>query len=443
MKFPDRILLLYGYHRGTTAHAVERALRTRCEVFAVGPGHPETETSMECGPVAALDEILGRLKGRFQPEVLFVLESGKRFFPHGLADAPLPCWYYAIDPHFNLPWQREYAKLFDQVFVTFRQYLDEFKMLGHSGIHWLAHGFDHRFYRDHRLERTLDVAFVGDMDPERRPQRMKLINALGESGLNTHFTSGIWNEEVARLYSRSRMVFNDNDQQVLNPRNFEGSACGAVVLANSAVDLETFFTPGQDLLLYADPRDLVKQARQLAADPARWQALSARARDTAARNSWERRIETLAELVDAWQPPAQSPFQRSDRIKAHAFTYFHRGLSGQTILLLDQLQREVGADPEIHLIKAMAYLAHEKHPAAAEELFQLLEADPPPALLQQVGEILVSTFTEAHHRRGALLLARVLPNPTLDQKRRLTRLLTQGGVPLPDDLASRLAPMAT
>ncbi|MBF0154064.1 MAG: glycosyltransferase [Magnetococcales bacterium] len=443
MKFPERILLLYGYHRGTTASLLDKALRRQVAVFSMGPGHVTTETSLGCDPTTAIQEILTTLASQdppFQPEVILVIESGVKFFPEGLEESPVPCWYYSLDAHFNLHWQVEYAKLFDAVFVSFQQYLTSFLKAGNRSVHWLPHGFDADHYRDYGTPRDVDVAFVGDMNPEKRPQRVKYLNALKEAGFQTLFTEGIWNEEVARLYSRSRLVFNDNDAQVFNPRNFEGSACGAVVLANPAISLEEFFTPGKDILIYHDSGELLRSCREVLRHPDRWQEIARQAKRTAAANSWDVRVVRLMEIVSGLLDDKQTTFSQPDRIKAHAFVYFHRGLPGQTIALLDRLQQDGFRDMEIFLMKALAYMSHDFYDAAAKELFALLELTPPPDpnYLQQIGDVLIGTFERTRHVPGAMRTAMVLSHMSFSQQQRLARIVAEARVDLPRNVAEKL-----
>ncbi|MBF0285628.1 MAG: glycosyltransferase [Magnetococcales bacterium] len=430
------VLLLYGHHRGTTASFIQRGLeRLGVGCFAVGPGHAEGPRSFPCGPAASLTTILARLQGRFRPSRIWVLESGVKFFPSGLESSPLPCWYYAIDPHFNLGWQVEYAKLFDAVLVSFRQYLPAFERSGHPRVHWLPHGYDSDYYRDHHLERTLDLAFVGDMDPIKRPQRQERLQALEASGLSCRFTRGIWNEEVARLYSTSRMVFNDNDSQVLNPRNFEGAACGAVVLANPAWDLDAFFRLGEEILLHHSTAELLEQARALAGDEVRRKRLAEAGRAAAQRCAWEHRLEDLQTAARTWDSPSPPhPWGRNERRRAQAFVYLQRGLPGECLRLLEQLQTEEGPDGEGLLTKALAYLSHGFPADAAREFLALLRLEPPPdpSLLSSVAEPMLLAFEQgdpAHAREAAeRLLARL---PALDPRlrARIQRLL--GGTPTP------------
>lgn len=422
---PPPLLLLYGYHEGTTGSLVERGLRANgVPCFAVGPGHPEGETSFPCGNATPLGEILETLRGRFEPTGILVMESGVKFFPMGLETSPLPLWYYAIDSHFNLPWQLEYIKLFDGVLVAFRQYIPSFQQTGHPSLHWLPHAFDQTFYQDYGLEREIDVAFVGDMDPDNRPQRVALLRALEASGLTVHFTRGIWNEAVGRLYSRARLVFNDNDHGVFNPRNFEASACGAVVLSNPAHDLEHFFRPGEEILIYHDADELVAHARNALADPARWRQWSANAKAVAARHTWTRRVEHLLGALAT--PPTPSPFSLTEKLKAHAHVYLQRGLPGRTVEITDHLIARGGADAETWLIKTLAYYQNGFLREAAESLRGLLAGVPAPPLLASLGELMTTIFEQAGDGLGAQHLLEQWADAPQSLRIRLGRLIHPG-----------------
>lgn len=427
----DNLLMLYGYHRGTTASFLERALRRHIQVMAVGPGHAATAHGFSCGSHDHLQHILNQLPRGFQPDAILVVESGVKFFPDGLTQRSLPCWYYSIDPHFNLEWHLEYAKLFDAVWVSFRQYMDDFKdRIRHPSVYGLPHGYDREFYRDHGVPRDIDIAFVGDRHPSLRPERERYLQALEGAGWRTVFTRDIWNEDVAALYSRSRVVFNENAHGVLNPRNFEASACGAVVLANPAVDLETFFTPGEDILIYNDVNELLVQAGDLLQDPHRRQRLSRQAKSVASRHTWDQRVLDFLATANALltDSPPNDPegeawgvcrgnglvkdlgagflggmgisarcYPLEERIKAHAMVYFKRGLPGKAVELLERLPWRQTADIEVPMMLAMIYRQH-GYPVEAAQAFTallLMEPPPPQSLLPKIAESMIQTFEQA------------------------------------------------
>ncbi|MEG3638398.1 CgeB family protein [Magnetococcus sp. PR-3] len=410
----SRLLLLYGYHYGTTASFVEQSLRKIFQVCAVGVGHERCQEPgwrAGCETATSVQEILQRLPEGFQPDAIFVMESGQKFFPSGLMEAPCPCWYYSIDPHFNGGWQQEYAKLFDRIFVSFKQYIPLFEKVGHPSVQWLPHAYDHHVYRPYpEHERNLDIVFVGDMDPEKRPERVALLQALEQAGLKTHFTQGIWREEVAKLFSCSKLVFNQNHHGVFNPRNFEGSSCGSVVVTNMAESLTDFFTPDEDILIYEDAESLVAQVKAVLADPSRLAWLSCGAARVVEKNSWDKRMEQL--LNDIQQPttPISTCFTAYEQTKADAMVFSDRELPGKALQQLNQMEWQAHRDFEVPIFKAAIYAKYAYKEPLATVLVELLMVESPPlSLLEPMMNLMVNLFCELKHRTGAQLLLHHYP----------------------------------
>jgi tetratricopeptide (TPR) repeat protein len=287
------------------------------------------------------------------PDLIFQIECGTvKFFPRDLERVSIPKAFYAIDPHYNSHWHKYYLGVFDTVFVSFAQYLDEYRAIN-PNTHHLPHAHDADSYHEFPGMRDLDVVFVGHVDPECRPQRSRLLDALKDR-FSVTIRSGIWNEEVAKLYSRAKIVFNDNDQGVLNPRNFEAMACGALLVTNPAVGLEELFEDRRDLVVYHDVDELVRLVdHYLKADAERERIAVGGRERTGARHSWRTRIKTcyaeLERLIES-RPAGEptTPLQRRgpDLLGELALVYYHRELPGDAIKLFEELLTHKPDDPE-------------------------------------------------------------------------------------------------
>ncbi len=81
--------------------------------------------------------------------------------------------------------------------------------------------------------------------------------------------------ETAETYNGARVVinmhrahddetFNNNSANIpavsLNPRTFEISGCGTLQLSDIRDDMEQFYTPGEEIVTYASPQELIEKA---------------------------------------------------------------------------------------------------------------------------------------------------------------------------------------
>ena len=75
---------------------------------------------------------------------------------------------------------------------------------GHLQARWLPLGFNPSLHRRHELPKAYDVAFVGNTGS---PERASLLSQIAQRYPN-HFLGTAYGEEMARVYSQARVVFN-------------------------------------------------------------------------------------------------------------------------------------------------------------------------------------------------------------------------------------------
>jgi len=198
---------------------------------------------------------------RYDSNLIVVHETlGVRQLPHGIERAAVPTVFYSIDVHLNLYWHKAYARLFDYVFVSQKDYLDRFD---HDHVYWLPWSVDTGIFRDHGLKRDKDIVFIGTVDNE----RVKRKNILGE--LKKHFKVHLFGTdpqnrlgkpEMADIYSRAKIVINESIAGEVTFRTFEATACGAMLLTEKVENgLQSLYEDGSDLVVYTR-EDLVAKA---------------------------------------------------------------------------------------------------------------------------------------------------------------------------------------
>ncbi|WP_352429222.1 glycosyltransferase [Thermoflexus sp.] len=239
-----------GYH-------LERALRAL--------GHTVTYVGLPAGPRPGYDqtvpvpEIVAALP---QPPDLYLwIDPAGRYFPPGIEDLPIPTACYLIDVHLGR-WREAAARFFDAVFIAQKDHLDRFRRaVGHDQVYWLPLAAALDVHRDHGLPRIYEVGFVGNIArAHRRTPRARRLKQIAARFHTNDFYRPYTPEEVGRVYSQSRIVFNCSIAGDVTMRIFEGAACGALVLTDAVANgLEELFEIGKEIVVYRDDADLMEK----------------------------------------------------------------------------------------------------------------------------------------------------------------------------------------
>lgn len=114
---------------------------------------------------------------------------------------------------------------------------------------------------DHRLTRIYDVGFVGNVTrAHRKTARARRLRLIAERFHTNDFYRVYMPEEVGRVYSQSRIVFNCSIAGDVTMRVFEGTACGALVLTDAIANgLDELFEIGREIVVYQDDKDLLEK----------------------------------------------------------------------------------------------------------------------------------------------------------------------------------------
>ncbi len=258
------VWLAYVAYPVTTAVYFERALRKRCRTTTIGPPLPReliekwqlqnmnlplTEQEISTGPTPDIAEIIASTAPKDQPDLYLWIESVGGHYPVNLTALPCPKACYLIDSHLNLPIHLEWAQNFDVVFIAQREYLDDFRKLGMK-VHWLPLGCDPEVHRQHDVPKIHPVGFVGGVMPGSR--RQQLLSKLADE-IPVHYERCFW-DEMALLFSRSDIVFNEAVRNDLNMRVFEVMSTGSFLLTDMARNSgqDELFRDGEDYGVYND-----------------------------------------------------------------------------------------------------------------------------------------------------------------------------------------------
>lgn len=334
-----------GYRHSITAagYHLERAFQElghRVTYVGLGaPGHPGYA---ETTPV---DRVLTQLDP--PADLFFWIDSAGRYFPPGIEDAPAPTAGYFIDVHLGR-WRQAAARFFDAVFVAQRDYLDDFRQtVGHEQVHWLPLAAAADVHRDHGLPRVYDVGFVGNIaHAHRGTDRARRLRLLAERYQTNDFYRQYTPEEVGRVYSQSRLVFNTSIAGDVTMRIFEGTAAGALVLTDAVANgLDELFAIGRELAVYRDDAELLRLIdHYLAHEEERTAIATAGQRRTLAEHTYAHRAQRVLEIVSDPGFRQAAPMRRAsleERRAARRTVYTHLHMLDA---LLDQA-RHAGYNP--------------------------------------------------------------------------------------------------
>lgn len=109
---------------------------------------------------------------------------------------------------------------------------------------------DSDVHQDYSLTRDIDVAFVGNFTEKRQ----KLFSSLKKSLPNLHWRicEKVYGEEMAKIYSRAKIVINPLAKKDVNMRTIEAMSGGALLLNEDNRSLRKLFEVGQDLDVYPE-----------------------------------------------------------------------------------------------------------------------------------------------------------------------------------------------
>ena len=312
-----KILMAYTSNPQTTAAYLERALRKDHEVVTFGPTIPEKVLkawNLEGIKERVRDhdipyftsdmgEVLKRLP--WTPDLFLWVETGVWFDMKGLEDLPCLKVCYLIDNHLNLPSHLEIARSFDVVFIAQRAYLERFREKGVEA-YWLPLACDPEIHGKREGEKIYDISFVGSLN---NPKRVEVIELLKER-FNLHYER-CFLEEMAEVFSRSKIVFNISARDDLNMRVFEALCSGSMLLTDEArgSGLTDLFEDREHLVIYRDERELVELASYYLREEKEREEIARRGmEEVLKRHTYQHRVK---EMVERLRPFLKTPSKKA------------------------------------------------------------------------------------------------------------------------------------
>lgn len=269
-----------------------RALGHR--VLAVGLGNNEYDHCI--GAIGlSWEEISARLPGDFDPDcIIYYDNSGTPWFT-GIERIQAPIAFYSVDTHHHHAWHAFFSTLFDCTLVAQKDYLPFFAGSPRE-VRWFPLWSTRDL--DTSVERTIDVCFRGNLDPEFHPERLTFFTELSQL-IPIDYARGDYGID----YPRSKIVVNQTVLGDLNFRVFEALTSGALLVTPATSNgLSDLFQDGVHLVTYErdNPKDAALKIAYYLDHPAEREAIAARGHGEALRHHSNRaRAQQLVEILSA------------------------------------------------------------------------------------------------------------------------------------------------
>ncbi|MCH8156587.1 MAG: glycosyltransferase, partial [Nitrospinae bacterium] len=306
------ILMDFVSYPATTAFYLERAFRKRHNVITSGAmiteeikkqwnlenmRWPVTPQDIPRGNSTPLSEVIEQLPDKWTPDLYLWVETGLGTVPLDLAEHAMPKACYLIDTHLNLEKHEMIARQFDFVFLAQKAYVDAIKTSGCENVFWLPLACDPEIHGRKETDKTHEVGFAGTIGAEtsRRNQLLDSIRKNFQLQCERRFM-----DEMAELYSASKIVFNNAVKNDLNMRVFEALCSGSLLMTDRAEGsgLELFFEGGKHLVFYEDGK-LVETIRYYLDRPELMREIAEVGRAEVIKNhTYDHRAQSLIETLD-------------------------------------------------------------------------------------------------------------------------------------------------
>ncbi|MDP6388159.1 MAG: glycosyltransferase, partial [Candidatus Pacebacteria bacterium] len=305
------LLLNYVSNPVTTAAYFERSFRQLCNVITCGPSITEEiiqkwdlgqikdevkDHNIICSTDVDITEIFKMAAQSARPDFYLWIDTGISSIPKNLEGLGIPKACYLIDVHIDLKKHLVVAVYFDFVFVAQKEYIQHFKDAGCSRVYWLPLGCDPGIHQKVETEKIYDVGFVGSITSA-HVRRKKLLNSLSEK-FNVYIER-CFLEDMAKVFCRSKIVFNDAINYDLNMRVFEALSIGSCLFTDEAQGsgLTDLFKDKEHLIIYNDDNLLELAEYYVLHNKEREEIARKGRREVLTKHTYEHRAEQMMNII--------------------------------------------------------------------------------------------------------------------------------------------------
>jgi len=211
-------------------------------------------------PLVTIEEILKKVKGNF--DLIFLYYPSPHFWVTNIEKSPFPTALYLMDTFIPLiKGQTGYANLFDYVFSAQIDCVKKLKKDGHKNVFWSPFAFYPKIIKNHHLKKIHNIIFLGLNNPLHNPRRAIYLKLM-EKIVGLKIIKGKYLEELAKVYSQSKIVFNIPTFDDLNLRVFESLACQTLLITHkNQMGLNLLFKNNTHLITYSNIFDAVRKIK--------------------------------------------------------------------------------------------------------------------------------------------------------------------------------------
>lgn len=241
------------------------------------------------------EEISEIPEGKF--DLFLNIDDGFQFhLPEHLR--PAACW--VIDTHMDYKWCLEKASRYDYVFAAQKDGALKLQIEGIESTQWLPLACDPEIHRSYQEEIRYDFSFVGNLVGR---ERNALLNTLRSKYPNC-FIGQKYFEEMARIYSASRLIFNRSIKNDINMRVYEALGCGGLLLTNDLTEngQSELFSDRVHLATYNCPEELFDKLNYYLRHEVERKKIAQRGHEhVLSRHTYQHRMQTLLASIDKAQ----------------------------------------------------------------------------------------------------------------------------------------------
>lgn len=170
-----------------------------------------------------------------------------------------PSAFYVIDTHLEKPYKKIKKQVRHYSFVFCAQKTGVEKLKRDAGIEskWVPIACDPGVHKDLKIERKLDIAFVGT-EGKKNP-RGEFLKALARRYPNS-FIGRADPRLMSNIYSSAKIGFNYSINNDVNMRMFEVLSCGALLVTNrlkTNSGFDELFRDGENAVTYSGGNELL------------------------------------------------------------------------------------------------------------------------------------------------------------------------------------------
>jgi spore maturation protein CgeB len=337
----------YGRCEGVRQHSIVQIPMRALHVLYVATGESNPYQALDEAIIDSLSRLVSKLSivlagaeaveaaQRIKPDIVLVLdgrrlgtESAARLRASGIRTAV----WFTDDPYYSditVPLAQNY----DHVFTLERNMVDVYRLNGCPSVHYLPFAaFVERFLPGNPGRRDrFDIGFVGSA----YMNRVALFDEIADYLAKRSFRiAGRWwerlsnyeklahriqmdqwmnQQDTAAFYNQARIIINmhrDHNDNMINmnslgipaaspnPRTFEINACAVLQMSDIRDDMASFFLPGEEIVLYESPEDLLNKFEYYLTHEEERQAIALRGMRRVMRDhTYDRRLDQMLVLL--------------------------------------------------------------------------------------------------------------------------------------------------